>query len=85
VTKTAQAYTRLLETVSHRYDQDLAPSLKLHRTSPSEAEAQLEAMVRTATETLFAERQKIETALQEDGLKLLNSLSVEGTKVPDSH
>ena len=85
LTKASQAYSRLLETTSHGYDQDLAPLFRLRGISPHEAEAQLEAMIRTATETLFAERQKIETALQEDDLKLLNSLSVEGTKAPDFH
>jgi len=72
VTKAANAYSLLLETISHRYDQALAPIL-------ADKARELGKMISSASDMLFAEKKKIDVALQGDDLKLLNSLSVEGS------
>lgn len=86
VTRASNAYSRLLETISHRYNQALAPILEHQETSAQKADKarDLGKMISSASEMLFTEKQKIDTALQEEDLKLLNSLSVEGTKSPEA-
>ena len=80
VTKASNAYKRLLDIVSHQYDQKLASILRQYQKEPKQAEEQLESMILAINENLFTEKQKIETALEEEDLKLLNSLAIEQKK-----
>jgi hypothetical protein len=86
VTRASNAYSRLLATISHRYNEALVPILQHQQASPHKADnaGRLGDMITSASEMLFTEKQKIDTALQEEDLKLLNSLSVEGTKAPEA-
>jgi hypothetical protein len=84
VTKASNAYSRLLGRITHRFNRALEPILEDQKVPAQKAQAEgdLGRMISSASEMLFEEKQKIDTAVQEEDLKLLNSLSVEGTKSP---
>jgi hypothetical protein len=84
VKKASNAYSGLLGIISHRFNEALVPILDNQKTSAHKAHAagDLGKVISSASEMLFEEKKKIDTAVQEEDLKLLNSLSVEGTKAP---
>jgi hypothetical protein len=77
VTSAANAYSNLLSNVKDSYNIELGAILKLNETDEEKARKQLQTMVTKYMKKIIEERQKIDTALQETDLKLLNTISLE--------